>query len=91
MPDDGYIRDSLGWVYFRMGDIGKAIIELERAVKMVDDDPIIREHLGDVYLQGGLYDKALAEYQKSYSLYEDEEKKDNVGAKINSLKSRGRE
>ena len=91
MPDDGYIRDSLGWVYFKMGNISQAIVELEKAVEMVDDDPIIREHLGDVYLKNGQYEKALAEYQASYDRYEDEKNKEGVGVKINSLKSRGRE
>jgi len=91
MPDDGYIRDSLGWVYFKMGNITQAIIELEKAVKMVDDDPIIREHLGDVYLKDGQDDKALAAYVASYEMYEDAKKKKEVGAKISSLKSRGKE
>ena len=90
MPDDGYIRDSLGWVYFKMGNITQAVVELEKAAEMVDDDPIIKEHLGDVYLKNGQKEKALAAYQKSYELYEDDQSKENVGAKINSLKSKGK-
>ena len=90
MPDDGYIRDSLGWVYFKMGNITQAVVELEKAAEMVDNDPIIKEHLGDVYLKNGQKEKALAAYQKSYELYEDDQSKENVGAKINSLKSKGK-
>jgi tetratricopeptide (TPR) repeat protein len=89
MPDDGYIRDSLGWIYFKMGDVNQAIIELEKASEMVQDDPVIKEHLGDVYLQNNQPEKALAAYEVSYDLYEEEEKKKNVADKINSLKSRG--
>ena len=89
MPDDGYVRDSLGWVYFRMGNISQAVIELEKASAMVDDDPIIREHLGDAYLQAKEPEKALASYEEAYRLYEDQEKKDKVFTKINSLKSGG--
>jgi len=89
MPDDGYIRDSLGWIYFKMGDVNQAIIELEKASEMVQDDPVIKEHLGDVYLQTNQPEKALAVYEVSYDLYEEEEKKKNVADKINSLKSRG--
>jgi tetratricopeptide (TPR) repeat protein len=88
MPDDGYIRDSLGWVYFKMGDVKQAIIELEKASEMVEDDPVIKEHLGDVYLQTNQPEKALAAYEASYELYEEEEKKEKVADKINSLKSR---
>ncbi|MBP1720094.1 MAG: Peptidoglycan-binding LysM, partial [Deltaproteobacteria bacterium] len=32
-PDDGYITDSLGWVYFKKGQLDKAIAELEKAHK----------------------------------------------------------
>jgi tetratricopeptide (TPR) repeat protein len=89
MPDDGYIRDSLGWIYFKLGDINQAIIELEKASEMVQDDPVIKEHLGDVYLQTNQPEKALAAYEVSYDLYKEEEKKKKIADKINSLKSRG--
>lgn len=89
MPEDGYIRDSLGWVYFKMGDTEQAIIELEKALEMVDSDPVIHEHLGDVYLQTGDEQKALALYEKAYELYEEEDKKITVLDKIDSLKARG--
>ena len=89
MPEDGYVRDSLGWVYFKMGDVKQAIIELEKASEMVEDDPVVKEHLGDVYLQDDQPEKALAAYKASYELYEEEEKKKNISSKINSLKSRG--
>jgi tetratricopeptide (TPR) repeat protein len=89
MPDDGYIRDSLGWVYFKMGDANQAIIELEKASEMVAEDPVIKEHLGDVYLQTNQPEKALAAYEASYELQKDEEKKKLIADKINSLKSRG--
>jgi tetratricopeptide (TPR) repeat protein len=89
MPDDGYIRDSLGWVYFRKGDVEQAIIELEKASGMVEDDPVVKEHLGDVYLQNGQPEKAMVAYEASYELYEEAEKKKKIADKINSLKSRG--
>ena len=89
MPDDGYVRDSLGWVYFKMGDVGQAIIELEKASEMVENDPVVKEHLGDVYLQLDQPEKALTSYEESYELYDEEEKKQKITDKIYSLKSRG--
>ena len=89
LPDDGYVRDSLGWVYFKMGDVGQAIIELEKASEMVENDPVVKEHLGDVYLQLDQPEKALTLYEESYELYDEEEKKKKINDKINSLKSRG--
>lgn len=73
-PDNGYIRDSLGWVYFRLGKIEQAIKELEAAVKLAPDDPAILEHLGDVYLEGGQVHKALEIYKRSARKFRESEK-----------------
>ena len=48
-PNDGYIVDSLGWAYYRLGKYAEAAIELERAVELRPEDPTINDHLGDVY------------------------------------------
>jgi tetratricopeptide (TPR) repeat protein len=48
-PDDGYIVDSLGWAYYRLGNNDEAVKNLERAVELKPVDPTINDHLGDVY------------------------------------------
>ena len=50
-PDDGYIVDSLGWAYFRLGNYDEAVKNLERAVELKPDDPTINDHLGDAYCE----------------------------------------
>ena len=52
-PDDGYIVDSLGWAYFRIGNYDEAVKNLERAVELKPDDPTINDHLGDAYWRIG--------------------------------------
>lgn len=52
-PDDGYIVDSLGWAYYRIGNYEEASKHLERAVELKPDDPTINDHLGDVYWRTG--------------------------------------
>jgi tetratricopeptide (TPR) repeat protein len=52
-PDDGYIVDSLGWAYFRIGNYDDAVKNLERAVELKPDDPTINDHLGDAYWRVG--------------------------------------
>lgn len=52
-PNDGYITDSLGWVYYKKGLIKKAIVTLKQAAKLSNNDPQILEHLGDAYLKAG--------------------------------------
>lgn len=89
MPGDGYVRDSLGWVYFKLGDLEQAIIELEKAAAMEESDPVIREHLGDVYMRTGNPEKARSAYEEAYKLYEEEDKKDKVRGKIHEIDYRG--
>jgi tetratricopeptide (TPR) repeat protein len=48
-PEDGYIIDSLGWAYYRLGNYEEAAKHLERAVELKPEDPTINDHLGDVY------------------------------------------
>jgi Flp pilus assembly protein TadD len=52
-PDDGYIVDSLGWAYFRVGTYPEAVKNLERAIELKPEDPTINDHLGDAYWRVG--------------------------------------
>jgi tetratricopeptide (TPR) repeat protein len=52
-PDDGYIVDSLGWAYYRLGNYQEAVKQLERAIELKPEDPTINDHLGDAYWRIG--------------------------------------
>jgi tetratricopeptide (TPR) repeat protein len=56
-PDDPYIIDSMGWVFFRMGDGGKALDYLQRAYRLKRDAEIAA-HLGEVLWTQGRRDEA---------------------------------
>jgi Flp pilus assembly protein TadD len=45
-PGDGYITDSLAWVYYKRGQYDKALPILEQAASLVPDDPIVRSIWG---------------------------------------------
>jgi tetratricopeptide (TPR) repeat protein len=51
--DDGYIVDSLGWAYYRLGNMKEAVKQLERAIELKPEDPTLNDHLGDVYWRVG--------------------------------------
>lgn len=57
-PNDAAILDSVGWGYFRQGDLAKSEEFLQRAY-MLNPDPEIAAHLGEVRWMRG--DKAGAE------------------------------
>lgn len=52
-PESGYIVDSLGWVYFRLGRFDDAVEQLERAVTLDPSQAVIHDHLGDAYWMVG--------------------------------------
>ncbi len=52
-PQDGYIIDSLGWAFYKLGRIDEAVETLERAVMLLPNDPEINDHLGDAYWKAG--------------------------------------
>ena len=52
-PSDGYIVDSLGWGYYKLGKYDEATKELERAIDLKPGDPTINDHLGDAYWRIG--------------------------------------
>jgi tetratricopeptide (TPR) repeat protein len=68
-PQNGYIRDSLGWVHYRMGEFDKASKEINEALKMEPEDPYIYEHLGDIYKKLGKKKEAKQAYQKAQELF----------------------
>jgi tetratricopeptide (TPR) repeat protein len=56
-PNDHYMLDSLGWVYYRKGNLDKAITYLQKAYNM-NPDPEIAAHLGEVLWQKGQHEEA---------------------------------
>src|SRR5580658_1133104 len=67
-PTDGFIVDSLGWAYFRLGDFKNAQTTLERAVELEPADPEITSHLGDAYWQGGRREEARLQWHRALDL-----------------------
>ena len=84
-PNDGYITDSLGWVYYKKGLYEKAVEVLERAATLVDDDPLVFEHLGDAYLKTGNTEKALEYYRRSLEMKSEGDEADALERKIEAL------
>jgi tetratricopeptide (TPR) repeat protein len=71
-PTDPFIRDSLGWVEFRLGNLQEAARILSDAYKD-KPDPEIAAHLGEVLWSLQQRDRALAVWREGHMMNPDNE------------------
>ncbi|WP_316230854.1 tetratricopeptide repeat protein [Bradyrhizobium sp. SZCCHNR1051] len=81
-PDDGYIVDSLGWAYYRIGNFEEAVKNLERAIDLKPEDPTINDHLGDAYWRIGRKLEAKFQWAHARDLKPEAEELPKIEAKI---------
>lgn len=98
-PDDGFITDSLGWVYYMRARpliesgnlrdgrtlLRRAIQELEKAALLTGGDPVISEHLGDAYLLLPDKRRALERYREAVRLEPREGEQPDLRRKLETL------
>jgi tetratricopeptide (TPR) repeat protein len=65
-PYDGYIVDSVGWAYYKLGRYDDAARTLGAAVLLVPGDPTVNNHLGDALWKSGR--KIEARFQWNHAL-----------------------
>lgn len=64
-PANGAYLDSLGWVYYKMGNYERAEDNLRSAAQRDQTDPTVHMHLGDLYEKTGRIRQAAAQWQLS--------------------------
>lgn len=77
-PNEGYIVDSLGWVYYRLGRYEEAVPQMEKAVSLMPVDPVVNDHLGDVYWAVGRTREAEFQWSRALSFITDESNLEEV-------------
>ena len=75
-PEDGYIVDSLGWGYYRLGRYEDAVAPMERAVELMPVDAVVNDHLGDVYWAVGRKREAEFQWSRALSFADDSSEAD---------------
>ena len=68
-PTNGAYLDSLGWVYFKLGQYELAEENLRHAVERDQTDPTVHDHLGDLYEKTGRIRLAAAQWELSLTEY----------------------
>ncbi len=64
-PNNGSYLDSLGWAYFKKGQLQKAREYLVRAGEQMPENSVIQEHVGDLLFAMREFDGAIAAWQRS--------------------------
>jgi tetratricopeptide (TPR) repeat protein len=83
-PDDGYIVDSLGWAFYRIGNYDEAVKNLERAIDLKPEDPTINDHLGDAYWRVGRTLEAKFQWAHARDLKPEPDELPKITAKIDN-------
>jgi tetratricopeptide (TPR) repeat protein len=92
-PQNGAYLDSLGWVYFKLGNYDQAEENLRRAADKSPNDATVQDHLGELYarthrfkLAAAHWEHALDEWSKSVPADVDQQDVARVTKKLESTK-----
>ncbi|AVV80359.1 Uncharacterized protein XB15_02613 [Leptospira santarosai] len=87
-PDNEAYQDSLGWIFFKLGNHDEALLHLQLAYQILKDkgeeDPVILEHIGDVYKEKTQFGNAVAYWEKSLKLFKKKEDISRIQKKLQS-------
>ncbi|HLJ41165.1 MAG TPA: tetratricopeptide repeat protein, partial [Candidatus Acidoferrales bacterium] len=92
-PTNGAYLDSLGWAYYKQGNLAGAQQYLQQAVSHSANDPTVLGHLGEVYAKLGqtdraeqTWEKALVYWHKALPADYEAEKVSDLETKLKNLK-----
>lgn len=83
-PTNPNYLDSLGWVYFKLGQLDEAERYLNDAARRNTRSSTVQEHLGDLYQKRGQLEQARAAWRKALGLTTDASDITRLKAKINA-------
>jgi tetratricopeptide (TPR) repeat protein len=90
-PRSGYIVDSLGWAYYRMGRFEEAVEQLEKAADLEPRDPTITDHLGDAYWRVGRKLEATYQWATALDFDPEDDMREAIEAKLDAANRPGME
>ncbi len=82
-PSSGAFQDSLGWVFYRLGDLDRAEKYLTEAARLDPFDATVQEHVGDLLRARGDRARAAEAYRRALANKPDEEgQKERIEKKL---------
>jgi tetratricopeptide (TPR) repeat protein len=67
-PDNPSYLDTIGWIYYRMGNYRRALEEVSKAVTKGEASAVVIEHLGDIHFKLGDRAKAVEYWKRALGL-----------------------
>ena len=81
-PNSGAIIDSLGWAYYKLGNLKKAKLNLEAAVELSPTSATIIDHLGDIYWVIGRKKEAMYQWERALNYNPTKKEKNYILEKL---------
>jgi tetratricopeptide (TPR) repeat protein len=81
-PEDGYIIDSLAWVYFKLERYEEAATLMEKAALLEPLDPIVSDHLGDALWMVDRKIEADFQWRRALSFEPEEKDAERIRLKL---------
>jgi tetratricopeptide (TPR) repeat protein len=82
-PENGAYLDTVGWIYFKMGEYDKALPFIEKAFTKRTDSDVVGNHLETVYEKLGMKEKARATREKTIN--QNQEKTETLQSQKNRI------
>lgn len=67
-PENSSYLDTVGWIYFKLGNLQEAEEYIRKSIKTGDASATVHEHLGDILYKRGEKQGAMQSWQKALEL-----------------------
>ena len=67
-PENSSYLDTIGWIYFRLGEFDDAVFYISKAISKNGSNAVLQDHLGDIYFSMHDYDNAVKYWKKALEL-----------------------
>ena len=67
-PKNAAYLDTIGWIYYKMDNIEKALSFIRKSIELDNDNAVVLEHLGDVLIANNQVEEAIIFYIKALDL-----------------------
>lgn len=87
-PENGSYLDSIGWAYFKDGQLDLALDHLKRAADILTTNSVVQDHYADLLFRLGRYDDAIAAWNRALSGDGDAIDRGDIDRKIRSARQK---